>query len=99
DRLGYAALHVTRHLLRGNLRAFHLWEIARFLHTHHDEPFWRRWRELHDPSLRRLEAVAFQLAHVWFGCALAPAASAEIAALPIAALRWFKHYAFSPVES
>jgi len=99
DRLGYAALHVTRHLLRGNLRAFHLWEIARFLQTHHDESFWRRWLELHDPSLRRLEAVAFQLAQVWFGCALAPAASDEIAALPVAALRWFKHYAFSPVES
>ncbi|HEV8148117.1 MAG TPA: nucleotidyltransferase family protein [Bryobacteraceae bacterium] len=99
DRLGYAALHVTRHLLRGNLRAFHLWEIARFLHTHQDESFWRRWLELHDPSLRRLEAVAFQLAHLWFGCALAPAASAEIAALPVAALRWFKHYAFSPIES
>src|SRR5580704_14787468 len=31
DLLGYAALHLTRHLLRGNVRPFHVWEIARFL--------------------------------------------------------------------
>lgn len=98
DRLGYAALHATRHLLRGNLRAFHVWEIARFLHTHHDESFWRRWRERHDPSLWRLEAVAFALAQTWFGCTLAPAASAEIAALPSDARRWLDRHAYSPIE-
>jgi hypothetical protein len=36
DLLGYAALHLTRHLLRGNVRAFHVWEIARFLNSQAD---------------------------------------------------------------
>ncbi len=36
DLLGYASLHLTRHLLRGNVRAFHVWEIARFLNSQSD---------------------------------------------------------------
>ena len=62
DALGYAALHLTRHLLRGNLRPFHVWELAYFLHQQHEEAFWQDWKEWHSPSLRRLEAVAFLLA-------------------------------------
>ena len=99
DVLGYAALHLTRHLLRGNARPAHVWEIANFLHTHHDSTFWTRWRELHSPSVRRLEAVAFLLARSWFGCALPPAAAAEIDALPPRARLWFDDYAWAPVES
>ncbi len=98
DRLGYAALHLTRHLLRGNVRAFHVWELARFLHTHRDDSFWQRWSDLHHPSLRCLESVVFRLAEQWFGCTLAPAAAAEIAALPPDALRWLDRHAFSPIE-
>lgn len=99
DRLGYAALHLTRHLLRGNIRPFHVWEIARFLHTHHDPAFWRHWLDLHSPSLRRLEAVAFLLANSWFACSLPEVAAQEIAALPDATLDWFDRYQFSPIEA
>jgi hypothetical protein len=98
DRLGYAALHLTRHLLRGNVRAFHVWELARFLNTHADPALWNRWRELHDPSLRRLETVAFRIAEKWFGCSMPEAAAKEIAALPADARRWLDRYALSPIE-
>lgn len=99
DRLGYASLHLTRHLLRGNVRAFHVWEIARFLHLHHDADFWRAWRSLHSPSLRRLEAVAFLLAQSWFACDLPAAAAEEVAALPPRVHRWFQRYRWSALES
>jgi hypothetical protein len=99
DILGYAALHLTRHVLRGNARPAHIWEIANFLHTHHDGAFWSRWHELHSASVRRLEAVAFRLAEVWFGCALPSAVRAEIDALPARARRWFEDYAWSPLET
>lgn len=99
DRLGYAALHLTRHLLRGNVRPSHVWEIARFLHTHQDPSFWNHWTEWHSPSLRRIEAVALLLAKEWFACSLPDAATAEIAALPTRARRWFEVYRWSPVEA
>ncbi len=99
DRLGYAALHLTRHLLRGNVRPSHVWEVARFLHAHHDQDIWSRWREWHSPSLRRIEAVAFLLAKEWFACSLPDAAEAEIGALPARVHRWFECYAWSPVEA
>lgn len=84
DALAYAALHLLRHLLRGSVRPCHVYEIAWFLEHHAaDCPFWNRWRDLHAPELRRLEGIAFQLAHVWFGCALGPTAGEEIAALPV----------------
>jgi hypothetical protein len=99
DALGYAALHLVRHLLRGNLRPFHVWEIARFLHTQHDGTFWRQRREWHAPSLRRLEAVGFLLARTWFACALPSAADDEIAALPATVRNWFEVYGWSPLEA
>jgi hypothetical protein len=99
DRLGYAALHLTRHILRGNVRPSHVWEIARFLDTHHDADFWSGWRELHSPSLRHIEAVAFLLAKEWFACSLPDAPEAEIAALPARVHRWFEVYRWSPIEA
>ncbi len=98
DVLGYAALHLVRHLLRANLRPFHVWEIARFLHTQHDGTFWRLWREWHSPSLRQLEAVGFLLARSWFGCTLPPAAEEEVSALPAPVKNWFEVYRWSPLE-
>jgi hypothetical protein len=98
DMLGYAALHLTRHLLRGNLRVFHVWEMARFLHTQRDPFFWRLWKQWHPRSLRRLEAVAFLLAKSWFACTLVPEVLDEVAALPGAVHRWFKVYGWSPIE-
>ena len=67
DALGYKALHLLRHLLRGEFRAAHLYEIAWFLDRHAgDRAFWTTWRALHAPELRRLETIAFELAHRWF---------------------------------
>ncbi len=99
DLLGYAALHLTRHLLRGNVRVFHVWELARFLDTHHDPQFWRTWRRQHLPSLRRIEAIAFLLAKSWFGCRIADEPEQEIGALPAPVHQWFQIYAWSPLES
>lgn len=96
DKLGYAALHLTRHLLRGNVKAFHVWELARFLDTHRDSPFWNGWRALHSPGLRRLQAVAFLLARSWFDCAVN---LEEIDALPPCVHRWFEKYRWSPIEA
>lgn len=99
DMLGYAALHLTRHLLRGNVRVFHVWELARFLHTHDDRDFWRTWQRQHSRSLRQVEAIAFLLAKTWFGCRVADEAELEITALPSAVHRWFDLYGWSPLEA
>jgi MFS family permease len=100
DALAYAALHLLRHLLRGSARACNVYEIAWFLEHHAtDEKFWNRWRELHAPELRRLEAIAFRLARAWFGCTLGPVAEEEVTALPARVGEWFETFAFSPLES
>jgi hypothetical protein len=94
DALGYAALHSLRHLLRGDARPYHVYELAWFLHASAgDLEFWRQWQDAHHSSLRRLEAVAFRLAHEWFGCGL-PAA-----ALSPGVERWFEEHAFSPIDA
>ena len=83
DLLAYASLHLLRHLLRGDARPFHVYEVARFLDLRAgDAVFWRQWGTLHSPELRRLEAVVFRLAAAWFGCNLHPAAEQEIERLP-----------------
>jgi len=90
DQLGYAALHALRHVLRGDLRLFHIYEIACFLEKRRDQPaFWSRWRDLHDRELRRLESLVFRLAEIYFG-------STNPAPLDHP---WFERYAWSPVES
>ena len=99
DKLGYAALHLTRHLLRGNVRAFHVWELANFLHTHESPDFWRTWQRLHSASARRLEAVAFLLAQTWFACRVPHPAQDAIDQLPASVHRWFEIYGWSPVEN
>ena len=97
DAVGYAALHLLRHVLHGSTKIFHVYELASFLQRSvGDEAFWTEWRKLHAPGLRRLEAVVFALAEAWFGCALAPAAREEIARLPAATRAWFEEFAASP---
>lgn len=98
DKLGYACLHLTRHLLRGNVRPAHVWEIAYFLHTHHDAAFWRAWSQLHARSVRRLEAVAFLIAKHWFAPSMPDAAEAEIDSLPRGVREWFEIYGWSPLD-
>jgi len=96
DQLGYAGLHAVRHLLRGSLRLYHVYEIACFLECRRDDAaLWRRWLELHSPALRMLETIAFRLAQKYFGAPL-PAAAGS---LPDGAERWLGSYAWSPVEA
>jgi len=79
DALGYACLHLLRHLLRGSLRPYHVYELAWFLEHHADDrEFWIRWRGLHAPETRKLEAVSFRLAREWFGCRLGTAARCAV---------------------
>ncbi len=100
DQFAYAALHVLRHLLRGDLRALHVYEIGYFLHSRPDDvKFWRAWREMHPPELRRLEALACALARKWFACDLPVVVAEEISALPGTARAWFDNYAACAVES
>jgi len=100
DLMAYAILHLIRHLLRGNVKVFHVYEIARFLHLHaSDEMFWSEWRQLHPPQLRLLQAVGFRLAQAWFGNALNPVALDEIERLPAGTKIWFEQFSLSPAAS
>jgi hypothetical protein len=100
DALGYTALHLLRHLLRGDVHAANIYELAWFLNrnTANDE-FWNCWRDLHGPELRRLQALCFRLAAAWFDCRLSPIAQAEVDALERPIRRWFDECAASPVEA
>ena len=99
DAVAYAALHLLKHVLHGDTRPFHVYEIASFLHGHvDDEVFWTQWRGLHSAGLRRLQTVSFLLAEAWFGCRLAPAVREEAQRLPAAARVWFREFATSPAE-
>jgi hypothetical protein len=97
DAVAYAALHLLKHVLQGDTRPFHVYEIASFLHGHaDDEAFWTEWRRLHSDSLRRLETVSFLLAESWFGCRLAGAVREEAEQLPAATRMWFEEFGTSP---
>lgn len=94
DRLAYAALHSLKHLLRGSLRLYHIYEVACFLHNRkEDAEFWARRNFLHSTELRRLESVVFLLAEKYFG-ARTPGES-----LPQDVMDWFDRYGWSPVEA
>jgi hypothetical protein len=100
DALAFSTLHMLRHLLHGDARPAQAYELAHLLdHRRHDDPFWREWRELHPPELRRLEAVGFRLAAEWFGCPMHEAARSEIDALPAAIRRWFDRCAASGITA
>ncbi len=100
DGLAYHALHLLRHVLRGSVGVCHVYELAYFLEGRAEESeFWETWRGLHEPPLRRLEAVCFLLAASWFACRLHPVAQEEIESLPGDTQLWFEHYAASPLEA
>jgi len=100
DSLGYAALHVFHHLTGSGLSPYHVYELAYFLHTNADnEQFWKEWRNLHDDSLRRIEAVCFQLAISWFACRVPEEVQREIGCLPTGVQQWFARYAHSPLSA
>lgn len=98
DAVAYSSLHLLRHLLRGDAKPFHVYELATFLHrSSSNETFWCTWHDWHHPSLRRLEAICFRLAHHWFDCRLPSIVCQEIEALPPDVSRWLDASPFSPL--
>jgi MFS family permease len=98
DGLGYFSLHVLRDLLRGALRTYNLFELARFLHSNvENDSFWESWSELHEDSPRTLQAVSFRLAVQAFACRVPEEVGKQIAALPATAKAWFERYGDSPL--
>jgi Uncharacterised nucleotidyltransferase len=97
DLPGYASAHALRHLLRGDSRPSHIYEIACFLEHNSDPEFWRVWRDWHDQPLRRVEAICFALARQWFGCRLPEIVEQELAQLPKPVLVWLAAHANAPI--
>jgi len=94
DSLGYACLHLLRHLLRGDVRAANVYEIAYFLDKNtQNSHFWGQWRSLKGAG------VCFLLAKTWFECELHPVAQEEIDRLDPRILKWFEKFAWSPLEA
>jgi predicted MFS family arabinose efflux permease len=99
DALGFASLHLLKHVVQGSARPFHILEIARFLESHAgNDSFWSDWTGIHDPQLRRLQAAMFLLAREWFGCETGAVAAEEIERLPAATRQWFDEFAPSPAR-
>ena len=100
DILGYAALHLLRHLLRGSIRVYHVYELAWFLDSHAgDDAFWNEWRALHPPETRQAEAISFRLAREWFGGRVPPAVEQAIDGLDDSIHLWMERHASAPVEA
>jgi MFS family permease len=100
DKLCYASLHALRHLLRGSLRVYHVYEIAHFLdRMSGEEDFWQRRASLHPPELRTVQATLFLLARRWFACRLPDAVREEAASLPAGVPLWMVRHAAAPVRA
>jgi MFS family permease len=100
DAIAYAALHLLKHLLRGAVKPFHVYELARCLHfSAADAELWNDWQRLHPPELRKLQTVSFLLAESWFGGECAPQVREEIERLPDSTRKWFDEFAASPATS
>ena len=100
DILGYAALHLLRHLLRGSARVYHVYELAWFLDAHAgDDAFWNEWHALHPPEMRRAEAVSFRLTWKWFGGRVPPAVTQAAEGLDDRVHLWMERHATAPVEA
>jgi len=97
DNLTYSTWHLVRHLLRGDLRLYHVYELAHFLHrTAGDDLFWNQWSDPAPPSERVAESIAFRLAVEWFECGVNPRVREYVASLPANVDRWFALFGFSP---
>jgi MFS family permease len=94
DSLAYTCLHGLRHLLRGDTRPVNFYEIAWYLHNNNAISLGQ-----HDECLRRIKAICFGLANMWFGCRLVPEAQEEVGRLPAAVKQWIARFGFAPLES
>jgi len=98
DGLSYTTWHLVRHLVRGDIRAYHVYELAHFLSRSADDAaFWRDWRERKSSSL--VEAIAFRLAIDWFECPTHPVVEELCESLPLSIKRWFEMFALSPLKA
>jgi hypothetical protein len=96
DRVGFAALHVLRHVVRNDARPAHAFELAQLLRIRsRDDSLWSQWLESRDDSQRTLESVAFRFAAEWFGI--------ERVCLPFELPSkieaWFNQFAWSPIAN
>jgi hypothetical protein len=91
DRLGFASLHLMRHVFRNNVRPAHAFELAQWAGAA-DAELWAKWRREHSPALRDLEAAGFCLASAWFG-------RPSPVDLPERVRGWFDRYCMSPLEN
>jgi len=97
DTVRYAAWHVTRHLLRGDLRPAHLYEFAHFLdRTAGDDSLWAHWEGAEIQTMLA-EALAARLASECFYCRLNSSVRALISRLPATAQKWFDLFSISPL--
>ena len=96
DGLKYSAMHMIRHLLRGDLQLRHVYELAHFLErSAGNDAFWQEWERSSPPQHRLVEAIAFRLAREWFAPHLHPAACQLIEQLPTPVHRWFQLFGMS----
>ncbi len=99
DQLGFLALHIVRGVLTGDWVVHHVYELALFLHTRtRDVEFWSQWYETHSANLRRMEALAFGLAQIWFSCALPEVVRLEVDRIPPGQKRWLGRFGGAPLE-
>jgi predicted MFS family arabinose efflux permease len=99
DRLAYAAMHLLRHLLRGDVRLYHAYELAHFLDQRADDgEFWKRWQSTYEDSFRAIQAISFRLASEWFACRLPAEIGEEFDRAAEPTRRWFDLFALAPVE-
>ncbi len=100
DSALYASLHTLRHLLHGNLRPSHVYELAWFLNEQaNDDQFWLAWRDRFSDELQAYQAVCFALAQQWFSCAFHPIAERAVRSLPLSIAQWMLRYSHSPVAA
>ncbi len=96
DAFSYGAWHLVRHLLRGDVRAYHVYELAHFLDsTVEDDAFWRDWRDERPSPM--VETIACRLAVEWFGCRANPVVREFLNVLPADVEKWFGLFGFSPL--
>ena len=99
DKPAYAALHLLRHFLRGDVRLFHAYELAHFLHTTSDEhEFWRRWQTVHPDVSRSIQAISYRLASEWFECRVPAAVADEFKRAPESTKCWFRLFGFASID-
>jgi hypothetical protein len=100
DRLGFAALHLLRHVLSDNVRLGQAYELSKMVQYRlTDDPFWDEWRRLHSLELRRLQTIAFCLAAKWFDQPLPVAVDETSRELRPQVQAWLRDFGYAPLLS